>query len=168
MNAVMTSSQSVWSYISKRKQLKFRVHVLIPGSNCELFNWICIVCCIWLSLVCRRPYWTVEVDSKFNCSSISHSVVHSCKMYLSFCQVLPISKTDPAGFCREEDEEAGLHRNASMCMVINKELDNQTANTFGTYLPRQDPFKALSVGMYTFLPIAWGTRYIFCINVSMC
>ena len=96
------------------------------------------------------------MDSKFNCSSISHSVVHSCKMYLSFCHALPINKTDPAGFCRVVDEKAGLHRNASMCMVINKELDNQTANTFGTYQPRQDPFMALSVGMYTFLLIAWG------------
>ena len=96
------------------------------------------------------------MDSKFNCSSISHSVVHSCKIYLSFCQVLPISKTDPAGFCREVDEEAGLHRNASVCMVINKELGNQTTSTFGTYLPRLDPFKALRVGMYTFLLIAWG------------
>ena len=96
------------------------------------------------------------MDSKFNCSSISHSVVHNCKMYLSFCQVLPISKTDPAGFCREVDEEIGQPKNASVCMVINEKLDNQTTSTFGTYLPRLDPFKALSVGMYTCLLIAWG------------
>lgn len=88
------------------------------------------------------------MDSKFNCSSISQGAGNNCEMYLSFCQLLPISESDPAGYCREIDERIDLPRNASVCMVINGKLSNETANTLGTYDPHVAPFKKLEVGMY--------------------
>jgi len=77
-------------------------------------------------------------------------------MYLSFCQFLPINESDPAGYCRDIDEEDNHPRNASVCMVTNGMLSNETANTFGTYDPQQVPFKELEVGMYKCYSFAWG------------
>ena len=112
----------------------------------------------------RVPYWKVRVDSKFDCSSISQGAINNCEMYLSFCQLLPITESDPAGYCREIDERIDLPRNASVCMVINGTLSNETANTFGTYDPRAVPFKALDVGMYKCYSFCMGgggeCRYI--------
>ena len=104
----------------------------------------------------KVPYWTVRVDSIFNCSSISHGAINNCEMYLSFCQFLPINESDPAGYCRDIDEEDNHPRNASVCMVTNGMLSNETANTFGTYDPQQVPFKELEVGMYKCYSFAWG------------
>ena len=96
------------------------------------------------------------MDSIFDCSSISHGAINNCEMYLSFCQFLPINESDPAGYCRVIDEEDHHPRNASVCMVINGTLSNETANTFGTYVPQKTPFQKLDVGMYKCYSFAWG------------
>ena len=72
-------------------------------------------------------------------------------MYLSFCQVLPINNTVPAGFCRVVDMELQNSKDASICAVVDRKLDNQTTSTFGQYLPQLVPFKTLQVGTFAFL-----------------
>lgn len=69
-------------------------------------------------------------------------------MYLSFCQVLPISTTEPAGFCRWKDVQIKDPKDASICAVVDGKLDNQTTSTFGTYQPQLVEFRPLQIGMW--------------------
>ena len=105
--------------------------------------------------MCSVPYWSVRFDSKDICGHVPPGTIKNCEIYLSFCQILPISETDPAGFCRVVGEETHLPKNTSACMVLNGTLDNDTTTTFGTYNPNEQPFQALDIGMYAFL-FAWG------------